>query len=139
RGVPSCSKGENDDVGYLNSLPMVKGKRPSQPRRQMKRKSNTAAKKLPRASKVTKKGKVGPASVRSVPADTAAANQDMLIAAVKELVRIGGDMRDLLAEIRNLLAEGAEQQGGTQEERAAGVEAVIIAESEGEEDEEDVE
>lgn len=55
-----------------------------------------------------------------------------------ELVRISGDMRDLLAEIRNLLAEGAAQQGAVQEERGAGLETVIIAESE-EEDEENIE
>ena len=105
----------------------------------MKRKSNTVAKKPPRVAKVTKKGTRRQPSARSVPADTAAANQDMLVAAATELVRISGDMRDLLAEIRNILAEGAEQHGGAQEAHGTGLETVIVAQSEGEEDEEDIE
>jgi hypothetical protein len=44
------------------------------------------------------------------------------------LVATSGEMRDLLAEIRDLLAE---REKRAQEEPEAGVEAVIVAESEG--------
>jgi len=43
-------------------------------------------------------------------------------------------MRDLLVEIRDLLAEGTEQEGQAKEERETGVETVIVAETEPEED-----
>jgi hypothetical protein len=97
----------------------------------MKKKSKALAKKSSRATdKIAKK------RVRSspIPAETAAANPTMFVAAIRELVGISGDMRDLLVEIRDLLAEGAEEQGQAQEGPGTGVEAVIVAETEPDED-----
>ena len=71
---------------------------------------------------------------RPIPTETTAANQDIFVAALGELVGISGDMRTLLVEIRDLLAKGAEQEGEVQEEPGAGVEAVIVAETESEDD-----
>jgi hypothetical protein len=68
-----------------------------------------------------------------IPTETAAANQDMFVAALGQLVEISGDVRDLLVEIRDLLAEGAEQESQAQEGPGAGIEAVIV-ETEPEED-----
>ena len=97
----------------------------------MKRKSKAVAKK---SSRVT--DKIAKKRVRSkqIPTETAAANQDMFVAALEELVEISGDIRDLLVEIRDLLARGQEQEGQAQEEPGADVEAVIVAETEPEED-----
>jgi hypothetical protein len=97
----------------------------------MKRKSKTVAKKLGQATgKVAKKSTVGRLRSRPITSETAAANQDMFVAALGELVRISGEMRDLLVEIRDLLAEGAQQEDQAQE----GVDTVIVAETEPEED-----
>jgi hypothetical protein len=95
----------------------------------MKKKSKAVAKKPSQATEKVAKKRSGP-----IPTETTAANQDMFVAAIRELVGISGDIRDLLVEIRDLLAEGAEQEGQRQEERGAGVEAVIVAETEPEED-----
>ena len=101
----------------------------------MKRKSKAVAKKSSRASdKLAKKRMSRPVQSRTTPTETAAANQDRFVGVLAELVRIAGDMRDLLVEIRDLLAESAEQEGQAQEEREPGVEAVIVAETESEED-----
>jgi hypothetical protein len=98
----------------------------------MKRKSKTVAKKLSQATrKVAKKSTVGRVRSRPIPTEAAAANQDMLIAALGELVEISGDLRELLVEIRDLLAERADQ---SQEEGGVGVETMIVAETEPEED-----
>jgi hypothetical protein len=101
----------------------------------MKRKSKTVAKKPSQATgKVAKKRTVRRVPSRPIPTKTAAANQDMFAAALGELLEISGNMRDLLVEIRDLLAESAEQADQAQEERAAGVETLIVAETEPEED-----
>jgi hypothetical protein len=101
----------------------------------MKRKSKTVAKKLGQATrKVAKKSMVGRVESRPIPTEAAVANQDMLIAALGELVEISGDLRELLVEIRDLLAERAEQGDQGQEEGGVGVETMIVAETEPEED-----
>jgi len=97
----------------------------------MKRKSKAVAKK---SSRVTDKIAKERVLSKRIPAETAAANQDMFVAALEELVEISGDIRDLLVEIRDLLARGQEQEGQAQEEPGADVEAVIVAETEPEED-----
>jgi len=97
----------------------------------MKRKSKAVAKKSSQATeKDAKKRAVRRVRSGPIPAGTAAINQDMFFAALGELVRISGDMRDLLVEIRDLLAEGAQQEDQAQE----GVDTVIVAEPEPEED-----
>ena len=97
----------------------------------MKRKSKTVAKKLGQATgEVAKRRAVKRVRSRPIPTETAAANQEMFVAALGELVDISGDMRDLLVEIRDLLAEGAQQEDQAQE----GVDTVIVAEPEPEED-----
>ena len=55
-------------------------------------------------------------------------NQDFLAAALADLVQIAADQRELLTDIRDLLAEQEE------EEPEEGVEAVVIAEAENPED-----
>jgi hypothetical protein len=101
----------------------------------MKRKSKAVAKKSSQATeKVAKRRTIKQVRSRPIPTESAAANQDMFVAALGELVEISGDMRTLLVEIRDLLAEGAEQEDQAQEEREAGVETVIVAETEPEED-----
>jgi hypothetical protein len=97
----------------------------------MKRKSKAVAKKSSQATeKVAKRRTVKQVRSRPIPTESAAANQDMFVAALGELVEISGDMRTLLVEIRDLLAEGAEQEDQAQE----GVDTVIVAETEPEED-----
>lgn len=83
-------------------------------------------KKAKRASKNPLKSAKPLAVKRARPAQPkpAAATRDELGAGLEQLVIIAADMRELLAEIRDLLAEGAEEaeEGGT----------VVVAESEGE-------
>lgn len=101
----------------------------------MKRKSKTVPKNLSQAAKkVAKKRTVRQVRSRPIAAGTAAVNQDRFVGVLGELLGIAGDMRDLLVEIRDLLAEGAEQESQAQEEREGGVEAVIVAETEPEEE-----
>lgn len=56
-------------------------------------------------------------------------NQDFLGAALADLVQIAADQRELLTDIRDLLAERKEE-----EQPEEGVEAVVIAEAENPED-----
>jgi len=101
----------------------------------MKKKSKAAGKGASRETgKIAKKRAVRGVRSKPISTETAATNQDMLFATLGELVGISGDIRELLIEIRDLLAEGAEQEGQAPEERGAGVEAVIIAETEPGED-----
>jgi len=78
-----------------------------------------------------------PARAKPIPLKTATAqeatNQDML-AGLVELVRITSDMRELLTEIRDLLAEGMEEEEEAEEEPEEGVGTLIIAETGGGED-----
>jgi len=50
------------------------------------------------------------------------------------LVAITADMRGLLTEIRDLLAEGLEEEDGAEAQPEEGVEAVILAETRDNED-----
>jgi len=88
------------------------------------------------AKPAAKKQTAKPARAKPIPVKNAAAqetmNQDML-AGLAELVRITSDMRELLAEIRDLLAEGMEEEEA-EEEPEEGVGTMIIAETEGGED-----
>jgi len=99
----------------------------------MKTKPKTIVKRVSQVTeKVAKKKTARRMESRPIPTKTAATYQDMFVAALGELVEITGDMRGLLIEIRDLLAEGAEQEA--EEGQGAGVEAVILAETEPEED-----
>ncbi len=97
----------------------------------MKKRAKPAVKKPPTAAKrrvVRSPAKPSPGKTERA-AGEAGAPRDKLAAALAELVAISADMRELLMEIRDLLAEGMEE---AEEEPEAG-DTVVIAETEGEE------
>jgi hypothetical protein len=63
----------------------------------------------------------------------AAASRDELAGGLAQLITISADMREILREIRDLLAEGTEEAQAEEQEAGEGASTVIIAESEGEE------
>ena len=87
------------------------------------RKPSKAAKPLPR-KRAVQPARARPTSVETV-AVLEAADRDTLAVALGELVGIAGDMRELLTEIRDLLAEGA-----AEEEPEEGIETVVVTETE---------
>ena len=101
----------------------------------MKKKSLTEkrskAKKPVAGRRTVSAARAKPASLKTAGAQEAI-NQGLLA----ELVVIAGDMRELLSEIRNLLAEGAVEgaEAEAEEEPQEGFGTVIIAETEGGED-----
>jgi hypothetical protein len=95
----------------------------------MKEKSKPVTRKPSKAAKTATKSKTA-----RIAAETVAADEGRLVAVLRQLVRICGDMRDLLAEIRDLLAERRKEGGEAEAEPDAGVETVIVAETEDGED-----
>jgi hypothetical protein len=98
----------------------------------MKKKAKPASKKpLKIAKPLAAKRAPKPARRRPIPVRTPAeetANRDVLAAGFAQLLTISADMRELLAEIRDLLTEGAREEA----EEEAGEEGgtVVIAEGE---------
>jgi hypothetical protein len=94
----------------------------------------TSAKKRPLKAMPEKKSAPRPARTRSVSRQagvaTAKADQDVLIGALTELVKVSIEIRELLAQIRDGLAEA-------EEAAAAEVDTVVIAEAENPESSED--
>lgn len=102
----------------------------------MKKKPKLASRKPSKIAKPRAAAKPAPRprpGSAGMAAAQAAAGRDELARGLAQLIMISADMREILVEIRDLLAEGAEEAQAEEEEAGEGRGTVIIAEGEGEE------